>query len=76
MHKTEDGDAAKYIISFNPFEDKKNCNLLGKYQNFRVINILFQNYAKQRKDFAALLCELLLSLATLTLKNNLEALHM
>lgn len=59
----------------NLFEDKKNSNSLGKYQNFRVINILFQNYANQSKDFAALLSELLLSLATLTLKNNFEALH-
>lgn len=75
MHKTEDRGAAKYIISFNPFEDKENSNSLGKYQNFRVINILFKNYAKQSKDFAALPGELLLSLAILTFKNNLEALH-
>lgn len=76
MHKSEDGGATKCMISFNPFEDKKNSNSLGKYQNFRVINTLFQNYAKQSKDFAALLNESLLSLATLAFKNNLEALYM
>lgn len=58
-----------------PLKTKKNSNSLGKYQNFRVINTLFQNYAKRSKDFAALLSELLLSLATLALKNNLEALY-